>query len=115
MRGYILLSHGSKLSSSNNASFEIFYKLQNKIENLEIAFLELAKPDFRDAIVALSNKNIEKITVLPLFLTPGKHVKNDIPAQAKKLEDEFGIAIEVLEHIGARDEYISIIELILNS
>ncbi len=115
MQGYILLWHGSKLASSNDENYAIYNILKQKIPNLEIAFLELTTPLYEDAIENLVKKEIEHIIVLPLFLAAGKHVKEDIPSKSIVLEEKFGIKITLLEHIGARDEYLSIIEKILKT
>lgn len=113
MQGYILLSHGSKVKSSNDANFEILNKLKNKIQHIELAFLELCEPTFEEAVKNLKNVGVGNITVLPLFLAPGKHVRDDVPYLASECSRKYDLDITVLEHIGARDEYIALIEAIL--
>lgn len=113
MQGYILLSHGSKVKSSNDANFEILNKLKNKIQHIELAFLELCEPTFEEAVKNLKNVGVGNITVLPLFLAPGKHVRDDVPHLASECSKKYDLDITVLEHIGARDEYIALIEAIL--
>lgn len=113
MQGYILLSHGSKVKSSNDANFEILNRLKNKIKYIELAFLELCEPTFEEAVKNLKSANVTEITVLPLFLAPGKHVREDVPHLASECSKKYELNIKVLEHIGARDEYIALIEAIL--
>lgn len=115
MNGYILLSHGSKVKASNDANKEILEKLRLNIEHIELAFLELSNPNFESAVKKLKSSNIDSITVLPLFLAPGKHVKEDVPILASILSKKYNIKITVLEHIGANSEYVSMIESILLS
>ncbi|MFA5455015.1 MAG: CbiX/SirB N-terminal domain-containing protein [Sulfurimonas sp.] len=115
MEGYILLSHGSKVKASNDASFEVLKKLRNKIKYVELAFLELAEPDFENAVKLLQESGVSSIKVLPLFLAPGKHVREDVPALREMCARKYGIEITVLEHIGANDGYVKLIENILLS
>ena len=115
MKGYILLSHGSKVKTSNDANKEILEKLRLNIKHIELAFLELSEPDFESAVKKLKSLNIDSITVLPLFLAPGKHVKEDVPILASTFSKKYDIKITVLEHIGANNEYINMIENILLS
>lgn len=113
MNGYILLSHGSKVKASNDANKMILEKLRSKIEHIELAFLELSEPGFEDAIQNLISSNVDHITVLPLFLAPGKHVMQDVPLLASNFAKKYAIDITLLEHIGANDEYVKMIENIL--
>lgn len=113
MNGYILLSHGSKVKASNEASFEVLEKLRGKIEHIELAFLELAEPDFESAVRLLKESGVSSIKVLPLFLAPGKHVREDVPALREMCVQKYEVEITVLEHIGANDGYIKLIEAIL--
>ncbi|MCK9454699.1 MAG: CbiX/SirB N-terminal domain-containing protein [Sulfurimonas sp.] len=113
MNGYILLSHGSKLKASNDASREVLEKLRQNIENIELAFLELAEPDFQEAVEKLKASGASTITVLPLFLAPGKHVREDVPQLASLYSKKHEIKIEVLDHIGANSAYVKMIENIL--
>ncbi|MDQ1264787.1 MAG: sirohydrochlorin cobaltochelatase [Campylobacterota bacterium] len=113
MKGYVLLSHGSKVKASNDANKEILEKLRKNIAHVELAFLELAEPSFEEAIKKLTTSGITKITVLPLFLAPGKHVQEDVPSLASNFSKKYDTDIKVLEHIGARDEYVALIEAIL--
>ncbi len=116
MNGYILLSHGSKVKASNDATREVLEKLRSNIKNIELAFLELADPDFEDAVKKLKEAGVSSITVLPLFLAPGKHVREDVPELAKTCSQKHNIKIDVLEHIGANGAYVKMIEnILLNS
>lgn len=115
MDGYILLSHGSKVKASNEASFKVLEELRKNIKNIELAFLELAEPDFENAVKLLKEAGVASIRVLPLFLAPGKHVREDIPSLCKACSEKYKIEINVLEHIGANNGYVKLIEEILLS
>lgn len=115
MQGYILLSHGSKVKASNDASFGVLERVREKIEHVELAFLELSEPDFESAVKILKEKGVSSIKVLPLFLAPGKHVREDVPVLREMCSKKYEVEITVLEYIGANDGYIELIEAILQS
>jgi sirohydrochlorin cobaltochelatase len=113
MVGYILLSHGSKVKESNDASAEILAELRKSIKYIELAFLELAKPSFEEAVQNLKNSGVTSIKVLPLFLAPGKHVKEDVPHLKDEFSIKYEVEIAVLDYIGSNSGYIKLIETIL--
>lgn len=47
---------------------------------VELAFLELMTPTLGEAIAAIAADGIERITVVPVFLAQGGHLKRDLPA-----------------------------------
>jgi sirohydrochlorin cobaltochelatase len=113
MQGYILLSHGSKVKESNEASAKVLQELSKSLENVQLAFLELAEPDFESATKSLKDAGVNQIKVLPLFLAPGKHVREDVPHLCETFGKKYEIEITVLEHIGANSGYVQLIENIL--
>ena len=44
-----------------------------------LAFLECMEPSLSEAIDALVTQGIKKITVIPVFLAVGSHVRKDLP------------------------------------
>lgn len=113
MQGYILLSHGSKVKESNDASAKVLEEVRKTIKNVQLAFLELAEPDFGSAVKALKESGMTHINVLPLFLAPGKHVREDVPHLCETFGKQYEIEIIQLQHIGANSGYIKLIENIL--
>lgn len=47
---------------------------------VELAFLEFMRPTLGEAIDALAEGGATRITVVPMFLAQGGHVKKDLPA-----------------------------------
>lgn len=45
----------------------------------ETAFLEAARPDLKEAVGRLTAKGVDRIVILPYFLTLGIHLKRDLP------------------------------------
>ena len=61
-----------------------------------LAYLELMAPDLPAAIAAQATRGFEAVRIVPLFLGPGGHLRNDLPriVQAER-ERHPGLTIEV--------------------
>ncbi|HUO44330.1 MAG TPA: CbiX/SirB N-terminal domain-containing protein [Burkholderiales bacterium] len=77
----VLFGHGAR-----DAEWALpFGKIRDRVAarnpalTVELAFLELMVPTLPDAIAALAAAGHERITVAPLFIAPGGHLKNDLP------------------------------------
>lgn len=53
-------------------------------ELVESAFLELAEPSIPDGVSACVKQGAKIVSVLPYFLSAGRHVRTDIPTQLEK-------------------------------
>lgn len=47
---------------------------------VRLAFLELMQPSLAAAVDALAAQGVERVTLVPLFLAQGGHLKEDLPA-----------------------------------
>lgn len=102
-KGILLCGHGSR-SVETLQEFEFFANTLNaRLPEYEITFgfLELAKPDFSDAVNSLYIKGVRSIIAVQLFLFDGKHVGNDVPSQIKNIQQSYtDIDITILPAIG---------------
>ena len=65
------------------------------------AYLEYMQPDLRTAIEALAVKGVERITVMPIFVAQGGHLKRDVPILIEAVRREQpGLAIRLAPVIG---------------
>lgn len=46
---------------------------------VELAFLEHTRPDLTEAVGRMAARGIERVTLVPLFLGVGGHVRRDLP------------------------------------
>jgi len=110
----VLLAHGS--SDKNWA--ETFFVLTNtsrmKHDNVRLAFMELNPPSLSEVVRNAVQEGFTSITVLPLFLARGKHLKHDIPQQLTILENDLGITTKLLPPIGEQAEIANAIETIID-
>ncbi len=54
--------------------------------NVHIAFLEFMQPTLEETIAALAAEAVDRATLIPLFISPGKHVKTDLAKILDKIK-----------------------------
>lgn len=79
--GLVVFAHGSSVESANEAVRSVSAALAAKggYPNVETAFLEMGKPDLAGAAEKLMARGVERVVVVPYFLTVGIHLKRDLP------------------------------------
>jgi sirohydrochlorin ferrochelatase len=102
MHGIIFFAHGSSVESANEAVRKVAAEaaLQSGVQDndvrFEVAFLELGSPNLQQAADTLISAGIDRITVVPYFLTLGIHLQRDLPALVNRIvEGRPGIQISV--------------------
>ncbi len=90
MNALLLIAHGSRRQASNDEVRELAKVLalntNGEFSIVECAFLELADPLIPDGVTACVQKGADTVTVLPYFLSAGRHVVTDIPAELEKAQ-----------------------------
>ncbi|QMU60590.1 MAG: cobalamin biosynthesis protein CbiX [Gammaproteobacteria bacterium] len=91
MHALLLIAHGSRRQASNDEVRKLTKNLEQHIDGefsiIECAFLELAEPSIPDGVSACVQKGADSVTVLPYFLSAGRHVITDIPEELKKAQN----------------------------
>ena len=77
----LLFAHGARDPSWAEPFRRIVTRLDQKQPGIrvELAFLELMQPTLASAVAGLAAEGIGQITVVPLFLAQGGHLKEDLP------------------------------------
>lgn len=86
--GLILFAHGAR-DPSWRTPFEAVRQMvqaQLAATPVRLAFLELMTPDLATAVAELAQDGCGEITVVPLFLGQGGHVRRDLPALIAQLQ-----------------------------
>lgn len=99
----VLFAHGAR----DPEWAEPFRKLRSMVEAkapgvaVELAFLELMQPSLPDAIAGLARVGVNAITLVPVFMAQGGHLKEDLPKLLTEIRGaNSGVAIEVTPAIG---------------
>jgi sirohydrochlorin cobaltochelatase len=108
----ILFAHGSR----DPQWAEPFRVLQRKVTSakpeiaVEVAFLEIMEPTLPDAVSRLAASGHARITIAPLFMAQGAHLKRDLVAILQKLKsDHPGIELALLPAAGEVDDVLDAI------
>lgn len=77
---------------------------------VELAFLEIMEPTLADAVAGLVQAGHRQITVAPLFMAQGGHLKQDVPKILDAIRAEHrGAKITLLPAIGDVDAILDAI------
>ncbi len=76
---------------------------------VDLAFLERMTPDLPTAVASVAQR-VKRVTVVPLFLGAGGHVKEDVAAVVRDLAQKYpGLEFRVTSPIGEDDELVAAI------
>jgi sirohydrochlorin cobaltochelatase len=81
MRGIVLFAHGAR----DPQWARPFEAIRDRVRAsrpeypIALAYLELMAPTLEEAIDALCSEGASSVTVFPLFLAQGGHLKQDVP------------------------------------
>jgi sirohydrochlorin ferrochelatase len=106
MKAILLVAHGSRREASNDEVRQLAARLQTiaaqQSREVRAAFLELAEPSIPDGIQQCIDNGATEVVVLPYFLSAGRHVAADIPAEVKIKQDQHpDINISIAPYLGS--------------
>lgn len=91
LQGLILFAHGAR----DPRWAQPFEQVADRVRSLRpgarvsLAYLELMSPDLQAAGTDLAAAGCTEVTVLPLFLGAGGHVRKDLPERVERLRQAF--------------------------
>jgi sirohydrochlorin ferrochelatase len=85
--GIIVFAHGSRIEPANQAVRSAAADLARAGDypEVEAAFLELGRPGLEEAAGLLVARGVERIVIIPYFLTPGMLLDRDLPALVRRI------------------------------
>ena len=106
MKALLVVAHGSRRVESNDEVRALTGRLGMQVDGLyarvQCAFLELAEPSIPDGLRAAIAAGATQVTVVPYFLSAGRHVVMDIPAEIEVVRKEYpDIEIVLAPYVGA--------------
>lgn len=114
MKSLLLVAHGSRRAESNAEIAVVAKSLAEKVKSnyahTAHAFLELAEPSIPDGIDSLVQNGATDVTVLPYFLSAGRHVHEDVPEIVNLKQKEYDdVKIHIAPYIGEAEEMIDVL------
>ena len=98
--GILLMDHGSRNKASNQRLQDMAKLYEQNLGSSRVvvraAHMEIATPSIEDGMAALLEIGVDEIICHPYFLSPGRHVKEDIPRIVQSAIESLGIDIPVL-------------------
>jgi sirohydrochlorin cobaltochelatase len=103
-RAVILLDHGSREPEANAQLEALAALVAARLSGRRVAcaHLTLAAPSLAEAAAACVGDGACEITIAPCFLSPGRHVREDLPRLVEELREAHpGITFRLAEPLGA--------------
>ena len=111
-RTLILFAHGARDPGWARPFQALRERMQSLVPGMptELAYLEFMQPSLVDAVAGLAARGVTSITVVPVFLGQGGHLKRDLPAIVDGIRAAHpALAIDVTPAIGEQDAVIAAI------
>jgi sirohydrochlorin cobaltochelatase len=109
MKGIILFGHGSRTVEYIRPFERIRAAIasQQPEAMVELGFLELTQPSFDESIECMVRRGVTAISVVPIFIGPGRHVLKDLPQLAANAMDRHPtLEISLAAPVGEAQEVI---------
>ena len=98
--GVLLIDHGSRRASSNDRLLELASVYEQRSPDhyvVRAAHMEIATPSIEDGIRDLiETEGVGQIVCHPYFLSPGRHVQEDIPELVAEAIETLGVTIPIV-------------------
>jgi sirohydrochlorin cobaltochelatase len=103
MRAIILFAHGARDPEWARPFHRIQALIRTRLPGtpIELAFLEMMKPNLSSAIDAVVAQGVTAITVVPLFMAQGGHLREDVPRLIQQIKQSHpSVAVSLTSPIG---------------
>ena len=108
MRALLVVAHGSRRAESNEEVRQLTDQIRGQNPTafafIACAFLELAEPSIPAGLQTCADAGASEIVVVPYFLSAGRHVVEDIPAEiAQFTHTAPDVQVKLVPHLGTAD------------
>jgi sirohydrochlorin ferrochelatase len=96
--GILLFAHGSPVEEANRGVHDLAEKIEaaGPYRYVRAAFLDGGQPDLPAGVMHAAEAGLERLIIIPYFLTVGLHLRRDLPklvAVAKEKYPNFEIVV----------------------
>lgn len=105
MKALLIVAHGSRRPESNDEIRALAQKAAARAgdayAHVGSAFLELAEPSIPDGIQHCIDQGATDVTIMPFFLSAGRHVVTDVPEMVQlKQREHPQVTIRMAPYLG---------------
>jgi sirohydrochlorin cobaltochelatase len=106
----ILLAHGARDPEWAHPFEAVRDRLRSEGIRAELAYLEIMKPSLEDAAQLLAAEGAKTVTIVPMLIGQGKHLKHDLPDMIADLKrNRAGVEFRVTAALGEEPEILAAI------
>lgn len=109
----LLIAHGSRRPEANADLSHVADGLRQRgrYPIVQVSFLELAEPDIAGGGELCVKAGATEVILLPYFLSPGKHVVEDLSAARDRLSERFpAVRFVLAEPLGRHPLLLDVLE-----
>jgi sirohydrochlorin ferrochelatase len=109
----LLIAHGSRRPEANADLCHVAdsLKARGRYPRVQVSYLELADPDIEGGGVLCVEAGATEVILLPYFLSPGKHVAEDLTAARDRLAARFpAVRFVLAEPLGRHPLILDVLE-----
>lgn len=99
----ILFAHGSRDPRWKDPFEALLKSLQAECGEhmVALAYMEMTEPRLHQQVDIAVDDGIERLTLLPLFMAAGAHLRHDVPLQIQQIRQKHpNLAVELLPPVG---------------
>ncbi len=111
-RGLVLLAHGSRDPQWRRPVEAVQARLAELAPGLAVrcAYLELCEPSLAAAIEMLQADGVAQVSIVPVFLGVGRHVRDDLPRRVQALAAAHpGLALQLAPPVGEHPQLVAVL------
>lgn len=108
----LLIAHGSRRTAANADLEWVAAGMRNRgrFAFVQVAYLELAEPSIADGGALCVAAGADDVVLLPYFLSPGVHVRDDLTEARDELSERFpAVTFRLAEPLGRHPLLLDIV------
>jgi sirohydrochlorin ferrochelatase len=112
-KALLLMAHGSRRPEANQDLLFVAEEMTKRGEYpiVEVSYLELAEPTIPEGGAVCVEKGATSVTMLPYFLSPGVHVRDDMTEARDELSQRFPqVEFRLAEPLGRHPLLLNVLE-----
>lgn len=108
----LLVAHGSRRAAANDDLRQLAQRVsaQGNYPIVEVGYLELCEPSIPDGGRSCVHRGAERVLIMPYFLSPGRHVTEDLTRFRADLATEFpSVEFTLCDPLGGHPQMLDIV------